>query len=290
MHRLLFISWLAIGLCTTSVALAQDEGFGPDEQEAEAGGAFAQTDEDAFAESADEPMQNGQQPEEEASAAGQPPIRWFVGAQGRLNLVPAFVQQLFLDEAPTVVSGGFNIVGTHRDADGLSVMFGLGYIAYQGEGPYRAKGDPEEDTEYVDSTLGLVQGTVSLLWSTQFEKWLALEYGFGLDLGVVVGRLMRSEAYKEDGEYKPCNGPYSPPTRTDDLTAIYCEGGPVPYDEEGEHYNVEEERVPPVVAVPSVPHLALRFEPDPHVALKLEVAYGIIDFWFGLSAHYGFDT
>jgi hypothetical protein len=187
-----------------------------------------------------------------------------------------------------VVAPGFNLVATHRSQSGLSVVFGLGYISYAVEGPYRDKGDPETDTEYIDGNLGLASLNASLLWSTRFESWLALEYGFGIDLGIVTGELKRTEAYPdssaEDG-WSPCDGPGNP------LSQIaYCGLNSVPYDQQGEHYGVVEERVPPVMAFPSIPHLALRFEPDPHVALKLELAYGIVQFWFGLSAHYGFET
>jgi len=167
----------------------------------------------------------------------------------------------------------------------MSVVFGVTYISYAAEGPYREKGDPEVDTEYVDGNLGLAGLTASLLWSTQLESWIALEYGFGIDLGLVTGELKRTEAYQEGGEWVPCEGPGLPPQYLN-----YCGTNSVPYDEKGEHYGVVEERVPPVMAFPSVPHLALRFEPDPHLALKLELAYGIVQFWFGLSAHYGFDT
>lgn len=281
MHRLLFISCLTIGLCAASVALAQDEGWDPDEQ--------ASDQEQSYAEEGSGPDPSA---EEEGSPGPEAPITWFVGAHGRLNWVPPFFQEIFLDEAPAVVAPGFNLVGTYRSQSGLSVVFGLGYISYAVEGPYRDKGDPPEDTEYIDGNLGLAALNASLLWSTQFESWLALEYGFGIDLGIVTGELVRTEAWDDNGEWRPCDGPIYNPM---DPNIRYCSptrsGQPTdPYDERGEHYNVVEERVPPVMAFPSIPHLALRFEPDPHVALKLELAYGIVQFWFGLSAHYGFDT
>jgi hypothetical protein len=41
------------------------------------------------------------------------------------------------------------------------------------------------------------------------------------------------------------------------------------------------------MAFPHIPHLALRYTPDPKVAIKLELAYGIVQLWCGLSVHYG---
>jgi hypothetical protein len=287
MHRSVFIGCLTVGLATSSIALAQTDGWNEDE--------LASGQGSSSAEEGGQPEGGpGQEPPAAAGeAAEQPagpetPIKWFVGLHGRLNWVPPFFQKLFLDKAPAVVSPGFNLVGTHRSDSGLSVVFGLGYISYAVEGPYRDKGDPEVDTEYIDGNLGLAHATASLLWSTRFESWLALEYGFGIDLGIVTGELVRTEAYPDssaDGGWSPCNGPGNPP-----LYTSYCQYGPVAYDQEGEHYGVVEERIPPVMAFPSIPHLALRFEPDPHLAFKLELAYGIVQFWFGLSAHYGFES
>ena len=272
MHKLLFIFCLSIMLCATSVALAQ-----ADEPEPEA----QATDPDASYTEAGEPLDLFETETEKS-------IAWFLGAHGRMNWVPPFFQQLFLDEAPAVFAPGFNLVVTHRLADGMSVVFGLGYISYAVEGPYRDKGDPDEDTEYIDGNLGLAKLTASLLWSSQLASWVAIEYGFGLDFGIVTGELRRTEAYPDsstDNGWRPCSGPGYP------LQYInYCQLGSVPYDEEGEHYNVVDKRVPPVMGFPAIPHLALRFEPDPHLALKLELAYGIVQFWFGLSAHIGFET
>ncbi len=278
MRRLSIICYLTIALCTTTAALAQSEEAVADEQAPDPAGLSADT--------SDAPEQGDF---EQGSPHPEPPITWFVGAQGRMNWVPPLFQLLFLDEAPAVFSPGFNLVATHRLSSGMSVVFGLGYISYAAEGPYRDKGDPDEDTEYVDGNLGLAKVTASLLWSTQLESWIAIEYGFGLDFGIVTGELKRTEAYPDaSGEWRPCNGRLDPNPQYCDLTRS---GLPTdPYDERGEHYGVIEERVPAVMGFPSIPHLALRFEPDPHLALKLELAYGIVQLWFGLSAHVGFDT
>jgi hypothetical protein len=214
--------------------------------------------------------------------------QWFIGVLGRVNWVPPFITQIFLDDAPAVVGPSVELLATKRTDSGLSVVFGLGYTRYAFEGPSRAKGDPLEDTEYLDSNLGLIHVNASLLWSTDLvPNKLAFEYGFGLDFGVVIGELERTEAYKDvSGAWKPCAGPYNP-------NFTYCEPTTPfgmttnAYDEEGAHYHVIEKRIPPVMAFPHIPHLALRYTPDPKVAIKLELAYGIVQFWSGLSVHYG---
>ena len=272
MYRVSFICCLTIGLCAASAA-------------------FAQSEQPVAGEPAADPVATYDEasgPAEQPAPEGERSISWFIGAHGRMNWVPPLFQQLFVDEAPAVFSPGFNLVATHRMPSGISVVFGLGYISYAVEGPYRDKGDPVEDTEYVEGNLGLAKLTASLLWSSELESWLALEYGFGLDLGIVTGELKRTEGYPDASDkWRPCNGPLNPNGR-------YCaptrSGLPSDaYDEEGEHYGVIEKRVPPVMGLPSIPHLALRLQPDPKFALKLELAYGIVQLWFGLSAHVGFE-
>jgi hypothetical protein len=108
----------------------------------------------------------------------------------------------------------------------------------------------------------------------------------------VTGKLVRTEAYKDqNGDFKPCAGRGNPYDAVfHDYT--YCEDtqnhqASDPYNKNGGHYHVAEKRIPPVMAFPHIPHLALRYMPHPKVALKLEMAYGIFQLWFGLSAHYG---
>jgi hypothetical protein len=210
-----------------------------------------------------------------------------VGLLGRVNWIPPFIPQIILDESPAVVGPSFEVLATKKTASGLNIVFGLGYTSYSFEGPSRDKGDPVVDTEYLDSNLGLVHASASLLWSTDLiAETLALEYGFGLDFGAVTGKLVRTEAYQDSsGAWKPCVGVLNP-------NPIYCEvtmsGGTTDaYNQKGAHYHVTEKRIPPVMALPHIPHLALRYTPHPKVAIKLELAYGIAQLWCGLSAHFG---
>ncbi len=216
--------------------------------------------------------------EGEDAHAPTAPRKWFFGPFFRYAFVPAFIPQLFLDEAPTVANPGFGATATLR-GETISFEIGLGYTSYAFEDPFRAAGDPEVDTEWVDSNLGLVHLTGSMIWDTEFSEKLAFEYGFGLDFGIMTGKMVRTEAFPVSGGFAPCVSVSNP-------NPIYCEPGPVAYDQEGAHYGVVEERIPPVAPVPMIPHLALRWTPAPEVALKAELAYGIIQFWLGLSAAY----
>lgn len=261
----------------------EEETSGGEEEETEGG--------DAEDEEADEEEQDGEdededeeeqeeEEEEEESEGDDAPRTWFFGPYFRFVLVPAFIPQLFLDEAPTVANPAFGANATMR-GETVNIVFGLGYTGYSFKDPFRAQGDPPEDTEWVESNLGLVHATASLLWDTDLSKMFAFEFGFGADLGIVTGELRRTEAYPTaGGGWAPCVAPLNP-------NPAYCQLPSVPYDEMGEHYDVVEERVPPVALVPMIPHLALRFTPATEWVVKAEMAYGIVQFWWGISAAYG---
>lgn len=281
---------LALGLAVPFHAFAQDEGHdegasegsGGDEgeasSEAEGGDESASDDEKAGGD-------EGKGDETTAAdAAPKGPRSWFFGPFGRYVIVPAFMLELFLEQAPTLGNGSVGIIADHRSADGPTLEIGIGYTGYGFDGPFQAKGDPETDTEWLESNLGLVHLTGSVLWHSDIASKLSFEYGVGLDLGIMTGQMKRTEAYKVGGEFHKC--------ATYDPTSSYCEpptnlvAGTDAYDEEGAHYGVIEKRVPPIGGGFMLPHLALRWEPIPELAAKVEFAYGIVQLWFGLSVAY----
>ena len=233
------------------------------------------------------------EPGERASAALRPAPSWWFGAYGQGVIVPSFLLGLFLDESPTVANFGFGVTATHRDKDRFSLVLGLGYTSYSFDGPFRISGDPPEDTEYLRSTLGLLHLRGQMLWSTEIvANTLSFEYGFGLDLGIVLGEMRRSEAFLSAGKYQSCSGPLTPAVLSSNGIP-YCEAPTrLPtnkYNEEGAHYNVKEERVPPIAPIPMLPVLALRYTPIRELAVKLDFAFGLLQFAIGVSAAYGVD-
>lgn len=228
-----------------------------------------------------------QPPPEEQEVTKQ--LSWFVGLQGRLNWVPTLIPEIFLEEVPAIVGPGFTVTGSWRSNNdaGFGVSFGIGYLDYSANGPYRESGDPSEDTEYIESSLGLVYVTGTMFWTARFSRMFALEYGFGLDFGFVTGEVRRTEAYPNpdsDTGWSPCVDAGNP--RED-----YCGfERATDVNDEGEHYNMVEDSIPPVFAFPAIPQLALRFEPDPMVAIKLQVAYGIAQLCLGLAAEIGVEA
>ena len=222
-----------------------------------------------------------------APAVVSAPPSWWFGAYVQGAFVPSFMLELFLDNAPTVSNVGFGLTATHRSQDGMSFVMGLGYAPYSFAGPFRISGDPEQDTEWLDSSLALLHLRGQVLWSTELvDDMLSFEYGVGLDLGVVLGELRRTEAYRDAaGNFQPCASAGVP-------DPLYCDvpqslGATDRYDAYGAHYNVVDERVPPIMLVPMLPALALRYTPLPELAIKLDAAFGLMQFALGLSAAYG---
>ncbi|HET6338116.1 MAG TPA: hypothetical protein VFG30_33065 [Polyangiales bacterium] len=271
------VAWM--GVSTSSFAQDEDEeSESPAEDSADVG--------DAADAEATAPEAADAKPDAAAAASGVTPT-WWVGPYIEGVIVPSFMLKLFLAASPSVFNASFGATITHRNpTDGFSWVLGIGYAGYGFDGPFRANGDPELDTEYLDSSLGFVHARGMLLWSSEISRTLSFEYGVGIELGVVVGELKRTEAYKDlSGEYQPCVGAgipdpsYCEPTTTGLATNAY--------NEEGAHYHVVEKRVPPVAAALMIPALALRYQPMDKLAIKLEAAFGLLQFTFGLSASYG---
>jgi len=248
---------------------------------------LAQEEEEEVEDAAEEVEAEPAVAEPVAQAPKVPPT-WWLGAYLQGAFVPSFMLKLFLDDAPTVSNLGFGVTATHRNKDGMSFVIGLGYAPYSFAGPFRISGDPETDTEWLDSSLALLHLRGQMLWSTDIvDNMLSFEYGVGLDIGVVLGEMKRTEAHRDaSGSFQPCAGPAVP-------NPIYCDvpqslGRPTDaYDAYGAHYNVVEERVPPVMLIPMLPALALRYTPIPELAIKLDAAFGLMQFAIGLSAAYG---
>ncbi len=234
--------------------------------------------------------------------------QWFLGAYWRHIVMPGFIQGIFADEAPSLSTGmldfgdtldpNVGLLATYRNESGFSIIFGLGYTSFEFEGAYRPDDDDWENTEWIRSDLDMWHGTFAVLWSTTLADWFAIEYGLGIDLGLIFGDIRRWEAWydEDDEEWNACEGPEDPDIRSEN-DVIYCEqpndrgAGTDPSSEMGAHYNVDIGRwsddgdIPNFIPVPMIPQIALRFAPVEEFVIKLEGGYGIFEFWAGISLH-----
>jgi hypothetical protein len=223
---------------------------------------------------------------ESKPAAPSDPHAWSFGPYVRYVVVPSFMVELFVDLAPTVTNAAFGATARYRTKPGGPMIdFGVGYASYAFTGAFRSKGGTEGDTEWVESSLGLVHLTGSIIWDTPISSQFAFEYGVGLDFGIITGEFKRTEAYGSPAGYGKCAGVGQP-------DPAYC-GAPItpglptdPYNVKGEQYNVVDESVPAVIGLPMLPRLAIRYQPLPELAIRAEAAYGLAQVWLGLSAAY----
>lgn len=275
-----WIAWvvLALLLGIEAPAFAQDDESSGDDQSAESGDASSEGGE---GEAQAEPEQaNTKEP---ANALRS----WSFGPYFRFNVVPAFMLELMLDVAPSPTGPAFGGMASYRgNADGPTFDMGIGYASYSFNGAFRTKGGVPNDTEYIQSSLGLVHLTGSILWEAKIAEPLTFLYGVGLDIGVVTGQLKRTEAYQDGatGAWKKCAGPM--------VGNAYCQFPSTigtfsdPYNKKGEQYNVVDKGIPPVMGFPMLPHLALRYTPIDDLSLRFDAGYGIVQFWFGFVAAY----
>ena len=283
-------AWCALASWPAGAALAQDDERPPsDEGDADVAAAGTVDTADLVA----------QEPEPES-----PLQHWWLGAYFRHLEVPGYMLDAFLDKAPAIANNGFGLVGTYRTGGGLNIEFGIGYMPFAFEGPLLAPGSVQEDTEIANSDLALFHLTGSVLWDIEFHSTVALEIGVGLDLGVFGGDLNRTEAYQNAaGDFVACPGPQAPlafpiqnglPNGYGPNNQQYCappmNGSGVTDDpaDEGEHYNVKEDAIPPGFAFPMLPHITLRIQPFKFLAIKGEFAFGIATWFAGVSLHASF--
>jgi outer membrane protein OmpA-like peptidoglycan-associated protein len=220
---------------------------------------------------------------------------WWFGGYYRHLWIPTYFTKAFLARAPSVTNDGFGAVATYRSGGGLNVEMGFGYMPYAFSGPFLGKDADITDTELARSDLGFYHVTSSVLWDIEFHRTIALELGFGLDIGLFTGNVVRNEAYVDPktGHFVDCVGPLKP-SYTGPNGVPYCntpENGSGVTDnanQKGEQYHVRDTHIPPLMAFPMLPHVALRIQPIEYVALKAEFAFGIAQMWVGASLHVNF--
>lgn|GEM_PF-3077030 len=228
--------------------------------------------------------------------------QWFVGAYYRHAWIPSFLLKPIFERAASVSNEGLGLVVSHSSRGGITTQFGLGYQGFHFEGAFNPNNSLIEDTEWVTSKLGVLHLTGSVLWPFSLHRMWTLELGLGADIGIVTGSLHRNEAFPENGAFHPCEGPGEPDFTGPNedsrgMPTAYCDqaydrnGDPIPTSGasiSGAHYNDRESRVPPLMLLPMLPHVALRFEPTERIAIKVEGAFGLAQFWVGASIHIGF--
>jgi hypothetical protein len=209
-----------------------------------------------------------------------------------------------VDEAPSANNPSTGLEFTYRK-DGFEIITSIYWQRFGANGPFRASGDPEVDTEIIDSSLSAVMASATFLWSTAFTDWFSLQYGLGVGLGALLGDVNRTEAYPQGNGYGACNSagdpdgtfcggvntaePYfAPSCPAGDPNCTARPGKPASNRDgaDGEHYDVNARKWTDGGSVPNLwfrftlPHLALRFKPIRQMVIRIDGGWDIFSGFF----------
>jgi hypothetical protein len=224
---------------------------------------------------------------------------YFVGLRYRLDVIPKFMVNLFVDEGATFTSPTIGAEADFRK-DNFSYVVGFSYVGYGTDDTLfhqKNKDNSDSNWSYVNSSLKALYVTLDSLWSIpidQDQHW-QFEYGFGVGLGFVWGDLVNNWVYSSpNGPLVSSSGQHYAKcqAQTDNVACTT-----------GAHQNADTAKVGGYVeqnwfnggSVPVVfPHIAfpqigIRYKPIKQVVARFTTGFSLTGFFFGLSADYGLE-
>jgi hypothetical protein len=235
---------------------------------------------------------------------------YFAGLNYRMNIVPAFLINLFVDEGPNTVLT--STVGLSLDVrkDHFSIVPGINFTEY-GFDPvlFLQKGKAASDPGnwgLVHSTLKAIYVTVDLLWSVPIAKQgqVDFEFGFSAGLGGVFGDLyntwvsntnappMTGTAYqsKSAGTFYQCNtiGPPGCNSNNHQNSTVNKVGPGAGYREP--NWFDGGGSVPTVFPWLSIPILGFRIKPIKQLEMRLNGGFSVTGFFANFAMYYGFES
>ena len=206
----------------------------------------------------------------------------FLGAFYRHTWTPGFMLNLFTDENTPTNNSAFGLQFTYRK-DNFDIVTSVYYQGYAVDGPFRGSGDADTETEIINSELFGIMASVDLMWGTQFNDIVGIQYGFGLGLGALLGDLRRTEATPNgSGGWNACtstSGGYcddfdgEPNSGFTGIASKWFDGGSVP----NLYFRL------------AVPNLAIRIKPIKQLLIRVDGGFDLFSgFFTGINASYGF--
>ena len=221
------------------------------------------------------------------------PSLW-LGVRYRGAIIPKFLMNAFADGGTNVIAPGGAFTVTTRSGD-VDVVLSLAYMHYpMADTPFKGKGTPDTEWEFIASDLHALLATVDLVWSipmNQAKSWL-FRVGLGAGVGYsFYGDLRRVQAYPKNGKpgdpwtYRKCKGPNDPRG-----TFRYCNALDKDADRYGNHVepNWFQGGIRPLVYPWLVlPELGITWKPTRAVAIDLEVGASLTGLLTGLGVRFG---
>ncbi len=199
---------------------------------------------------------------------------FFFGAFYNSVFTPRFATQLFFEDTPLIHTPLLGVEFTYR-RHGFDLMFRGHWHFASFESPGRQIGVDPLETEWADASLNSIMVSASFLWGHQFNRYVGIQYGFGVGVGLAFGELSLSRAFASDADesvagFQQCTGVSTDPSV---CSTNVPTSGPV-------------FTLWPRV---TVPHLALRFRPTESMLIRVEGGADIFSgFFAGVSLSLGF--
>ncbi len=226
--------------------------------------------------------------EEEAKPKGN--VQLLLGVRYRAMVVPKGLINLFgVDGGRTLFRNGVGgEIGGYfgKTADGFMV---LGSVWWMGYGldptPFKGKNDDDSAWEVIESNLGALYITLDAMWDHKIMDRLSFNVGAGFGVGVVTGKLYRTEAYVNNVNPEI-------PADKDWPNLSYCRdavgnvgpnpglGAQCPFD--GNYGEADRWPVYPWINF----QLGLRYQPIDQFVGRFDMGIGSSGIWFGLGADY----
>jgi hypothetical protein len=211
---------------------------------------------------------------------------YFTGLRYRGIVIPRFYMNLFGDGGTTVWVNGIGPELTVRK-DRFEYVFSLWYGNYgMDETPFKAFTDPNQSWEVVESKLHALHLTTDFNWTSEVTPAFGVNVGVGAGFMVIWGKLLRTQAYPENGDegdwesYVACNGPGDP-------NGEFCSTTDNP-----DHYGLSEPSWASGGSKPFFfPWLALqtgvRIKPHRNFMMRIEGGISDLGFFIGAAGNYG---
>ena len=210
----------------------------------------------------------------------------FVGLRYRGIIVPKFMMDMFGEGGDGVYVHAFGPEFAIR-RDNFEYNFSIWYADYgMDPTPFKAKDDPIEAYEIVESKLKVLYLTADFLWSTDLNPQFAINYGMGAGLGIVFGDLYRQQAYPPNGNPNTPPADWVPCAPSMRGTSQFC-------DDDNNHYGDYSEPSwanggsKPIIFPWFALQTGLRYKPHKNFVARLDLGFGTSGFFFGLGADYG---
>ena len=245
-----------------------------------------------------------------ANTSEEPGKRYyFIGLRYRGNLIPQFLENLFVNDGATVFS---NSIGAELDmrTDGHSTIPWIQYSNYNtGDILFYEKGKPDDASNYSDVKSGLSAIYLGLdeLWSTPLDEahhW-DFEYGFGVGIGAVFGSLTNDWVYVDpNGSLHGTNGrSYTQCPNTNPPPVAQPAGNNGNPCAAVTHNNATDIKVggyqeknwfnggsiPVIFPHIALPILSIRYKPVKQFEARFGLGFSITGLWFGISGDYGLE-